>query len=1692
MLGDLRTSMLEDFTTYMAVPAPDRVLIGVTVAKGEGAASPPDATAWSAFVATLPANIRAIAPADGPGNQMASMFSALLSAKRLADATVLKRFQVPPDEVAPFGAPPPGFSLEVFLERIKCMFRENKKLKAEASKFAVEPERTQPTKDGVAQLLRIWATILPERAALFQAVNTWARESGDAGEIAYADILKVLAGRWSKKCPSAGAPEAPRRAPLPSRQAVVTDELGGAFVASDNTIADLADEVYGNLFRLSEGASEEDEKAAVNSAITTNDGSFFRAATYLTITQLVDEDSQRIANRRPGVPNITEIMTMLHFGGKTDGHWKAAIFLPYPYYFDQRNAPTDEVGELQPYGNAQPVRGGFASPYACELVGYDPEYKTFCVELSAAYVGTSAPGEISGPQRGPTRISVNLDRNAVDSAMVPSGALWLSYEASPSKPTYMAWARVALQSPVIMFLEDPGPGFETGHPVPMDALLIAAHAIYGFSQPEPVVLVNEPDEHDLELFDEINTSWEQYTKAFNDNSGDRSLKNVYEVAWTFGLRELLRLNQFEAVGYFLAADLIPDSAFFDGIAKPSRPDSLEGDDDAWYRLRDALSVCFRAAAPGTAAPMPCTLRDGVEAPLPFLNVSAMESLAGHGELEVAGEAFFLQREKIEKLLKQIAPSREQRWVAMQAACTEFPGIGDDGDGDDSDGDDSDWRKKASDYDSDDQEVVVAMRQSVPDEQLREQNIEKVEQQEAAAEDAVIEAEERDEEPAGGEDGMSEETASGSSDSDDSSDDEGDPGQKRARVADLGAFGGPLGDAWAHRVSLYKARKPRGKDIFAGLLWMQAWLEANMRDYASRTDTVDRETAYLQQSVDGAVAAFAAVALLEDAMDDFADLRVRYDDIMQVADNPALSWTGRHIVTDGIHVPSWSGSVREVASLLLVRIKQSLSGFEGVGSVLASEELADLMNLAQANPHKTNGRRARNAAQRVVVAQAVERQKVYQKRKRHVKAREAQGTGGGAEVQAAADAQLDVVAEVTTFPFQRTGEGGKTLRMWQKLNVMRFTRAVNHGHGLIIADEPGLGKTLSAIACACSLSASSVPDPASFSFLVVCPAGNVDNPWVDDLKDSTTLEEGHICRYGSKNRDVLVEDLSQSRSVVYIASYDMVRLAMSDGKKTEEREALLKHRFDAIVLDEMHSRLLNEKSQTSVAFAELIEAQALLSAAAGKRFGVLGLTGTPVVNSYGDIARLCAVVRAPPLYRATKFWSAAEFKALPRLPVLLLSDGTRQEDIVRCITRTTTATLNSVDPGRLTPLYVFEETVKSSPDEEARFIAVLMKMFGQDVESTQTDADVIELLMPARMSTSAIPLSYAKSEAFEKFNGKPYADPDTLRAIEGYHDVSKDTKAGRQERDRLSSAFDEYRTKATLDLIATGAVPEKYKRIREIAMEMHADNYKVNEPCSWSGERAARFRKAADPPDGRAGLYTDSNSHSRKVIIFSESNMVLKTLQACFPGGEYTMPEIYNGATSSDMSSIGGRRVNNIVHRFQTDPQRWFLLINTRAGSVGLNIQEASGIIFATVGWTAVEHQQALARAWRMRQTRDVRVAFLLPRISSHLGGADLRPTLESEMYGVIEKKRKSAIELYGYIFPTFERGDLAPERPPTAIDVGGVIDKMRLMDEIRSQYKELLPEEKQVALEKRVAVFEARVTRSRAKELEVAGVAASG
>eukprot|EP00927_Polykrikos_kofoidii_P041366 TRINITY_DN35279_c0_g1_i1.p1 TRINITY_DN35279_c0_g1~~TRINITY_DN35279_c0_g1_i1.p1 ORF type:complete len:934 (-),score=154.59 TRINITY_DN35279_c0_g1_i1:302-3004(-) len=107
----------------------------------------------------------------------------------------------------------------------------------------------------------------------------------------------------------------------------------------------------------------------------------------------------------------------------------------------------------------------------------------------------------------------------------------------------------------------------------------------------------------------------------------------------------------------------------------------------------------------------------------------------------------------------------------------------------------------------------------------------------------------------------------------------------------------------------------------------------------------------------------------------------------------------------------------------------------------------------------------------------------------------------------------------------------------------------------------------------------------------------------------------------------------------------------------------------------------------------------------------------------------------------------------------------------------------------------------------------------------------------------------------------------------------------------------------------------------------------------------------------------------KVLIFSQFTTMLDILQAFLK---------FRGLQASRLDGQQAHEARRCaINRFNTDSAISVFLLSARAGGLGLNLQAADTVILFDLDWNPQNDRQAVARAHRVGQTREVRVIRLL-------------------------------------------------------------------------------------------------------------------
>ncbi len=142
----------------------------------------------------------------------------------------------------------------------------------------------------------------------------------------------------------------------------------------------------------------------------------------------------------------------------------------------------------------------------------------------------------------------------------------------------------------------------------------------------------------------------------------------------------------------------------------------------------------------------------------------------------------------------------------------------------------------------------------------------------------------------------------------------------------------------------------------------------------------------------------------------------------------------------------------------------------------------------------------------------------------------------------------------------------------------------------------------------------------------------------------------------------------------------------------------------------------------------------------------------------------------------------------------------------------------------------------------------------------------------------------------------------------------------------------------------------------------------------------------------------------RALIFSQMTRVLDVLEDYCRAHGHTYVRL-------DGSITGKARQEAIDKYCAEDSNTFLFLLSTRAGGQGINLVQADTVIMFDSDWNPQNDAQALARAHRIGQTRQVQVYRLVMRATYEkemFTRASMKLGLEQAIFGSAEKEEKSA------------------------------------------------------------------------------------
>lgn len=119
------------------------------------------------------------------------------------------------------------------------------------------------------------------------------------------------------------------------------------------------------------------------------------------------------------------------------------------------------------------------------------------------------------------------------------------------------------------------------------------------------------------------------------------------------------------------------------------------------------------------------------------------------------------------------------------------------------------------------------------------------------------------------------------------------------------------------------------------------------------------------------------------------------------------------------------------------------------------------------------------------------------------------------------------------------------------------------------------------------------------------------------------------------------------------------------------------------------------------------------------------------------------------------------------------------------------------------------------------------------------------------------------------------------------------------------------------------------------------------------------------------LLTELKANDHRVLIYFQMTRMMDLME------EFLSYRQYKYVRLDGSSKLSDRR--DLVNDWQTKPELFVFLLSTRAGGLGINLTAADTVIFYDSDWNPTIDSQAMDRAHRLGQTKQVTVYRLLVR-----------------------------------------------------------------------------------------------------------------
>jgi SNF2 family DNA or RNA helicase len=165
--------------------------------------------------------------------------------------------------------------------------------------------------------------------------------------------------------------------------------------------------------------------------------------------------------------------------------------------------------------------------------------------------------------------------------------------------------------------------------------------------------------------------------------------------------------------------------------------------------------------------------------------------------------------------------------------------------------------------------------------------------------------------------------------------------------------------------------------------------------------------------------------------------------------------------------------------------------------------------------------------------------------------------------------------------------------------------------------------------------------------------------------------------------------------------------------------------------------------------------------------------------------------------------------------------------------------------------------------------------------------------------------------------------------------------------------------------ASDIKPSMLKTLRKEASKNRDAYKKYMRYLRKTWEPAAKVTACMD-------LLKQINETGEKTIVFSQWTLLLDLLQVAMSHEKLEKPERYDGSMSATHRNIAARN-------FRDRKDVKVMLVSLRAGNAGLNLTAASRVIIMDPFWNPYIEMQAVDRAYRIGQQKEVKVYRILTK-----------------------------------------------------------------------------------------------------------------